>query len=173
MQHFRTIIEQYRHLIYTLSYYYLGKSEDAEDVTQEVLVRLWKNWHKVERNNLQPWLVRVTRNACVDMVRKRKSYRAVVAEEGYELATARAVDGQPNPRSLLETSDLRQQLKLALSRLAEPYRSVVIMREIQEMTYAEISEALELPINTVKVHLHRGRRMLREQLRERVKNEEA
>lgn len=172
MQQFRDTIEKYRHRIYTLSYYYLGKSEDAEDVTQEVLVRLWKNWEKVDGNTLQAWLVRVTRNACVDMARKRESYRAVVREENYEAVSAGAADGQPDPRALLEMSDLRQQLKLALGQIKEPYRSIVILREIQGMTYTEISEALEIPVNTVKVYLHRGRRMLRDQLRERMSSGE-
>ncbi len=168
MQRFRDIIEKYRHQIYNLSYYCLGKSEDAEDVTQEVLVRLWKNWEKVDNNTLQAWLMRVTRNACVDMARKRQSYRAVVTEGDYEAVSAGAADDQSDPRALLEISDLRQQLKLALGRINEPYRSIVILREIQGMTYAEISEALEIPVNTVKVYLHRARRMLRDQLRERI-----
>lgn len=168
MHHLSDIIEKYRHQIYTLCYYHLGKSEDAEDVTQEVLVRLWKNWGKVNGNSVHAWLVRVSRNACVDMARKRESYRTVAGKESYEAVSAGAADDQPDPRALLELADLRKQVKLALGEIDEPYRSIVVLREIQGMTYAEISEALEISVNTVKVYLHRGRRMLRDQLRERM-----
>jgi len=172
MQHFRDTVERYRHRIYTLSYYYLGQSDDAEDVTQEVLIRLWKHWDRVKDTNIKAWLIRVARNACVDALRKRKSYRSMVKEEDYDVVLAKAADDRLDPRSRLEISDLREQLRRALTRLDEPYRTIVILREIQELTYAEIGEALELPLTTVKVYLHRGRRMLRDQIRERVPNEE-
>jgi RNA polymerase sigma factor (sigma-70 family) len=168
MQHFGDIVEKYRHQIYTLSYYYLGNREDAEDVTQDVLMRLWKNWKKVDDRRLQAWLVRVAKNACIDTARKRERYRAIVAEGDYDVASARAVDAQHDPGAPAELSDLQEQLKLALAKINEPYRSIIILREIQQMTYTEISEALEIPLNTVKVYLHRGRRLLRDQLRERI-----
>jgi RNA polymerase sigma-70 factor (ECF subfamily) len=171
MQRFRDAVEQYRHRVYTFSYYCLGNSEDAEDVTQEVLLRLWRNWRKLNGSDPLGWLMRVTKNACVDVARKRRSYRAVVSEGDCEDVLAGAVDGRPDPRSALERSDLRGRVERALGRLDEPYRSIVILREIQGMTYAEISESLEMPMNTVKVYLHRGRRMLRDRLRERVGNE--
>jgi RNA polymerase sigma-70 factor (ECF subfamily) len=168
MPDFRDIVEEHRHRVYTFSFYCLGNAEDAEDVTQEVLFRLWKNWHKVKMDSVKPWLIRVTRNACIDAIRKRRSYRAVVANESYEGMLNAAADANPDPSSIMEISDLRQQLKEALRRLNDPYRTIVILREIQDMTYAEIGEALDVPMNTVRVYLYRGRRMLREQLRERV-----
>jgi RNA polymerase sigma-70 factor (ECF subfamily) len=168
---FTDTVEQYRHRIYTFSHYFLGNSEDAEDVTQEVLVRLWRHWHGLDASRMQGWLTRVTRNACVDALRRRGSYRAVVSEEAYEELLDAAVSDRPDPRSVLERSDLRGQVERALGKLDEPYRSIVILREIQEMTYAEISEALDIPLNRVKVYLHRGRRTLRDQLRERVEHD--
>lgn len=168
MHQFRDIVEKYRHQIYTLSYYYLGNREDAEDVTQEVLIRLWKNWERLDDSRLQPWLVRVAKNVCIDTARKRERYRAIVTQGNYDAVSARAADAQHDPGAPIELSDLRQQLKLALAQINEPYRSIIILREIQGMTYTEISEALEIPINSVKVYLHRGRRLLRDQLRERM-----
>ncbi len=170
MPDFREIVEQHRHRVYTFSFYCLGNAEDAEDVTQEVLLRLWKNWHKVKMDRIKPWLIRVTRNACIDAIRKRRSYRAVVASEGYEVMLTSAADAQPDPCSVMEMSDLQHQLREALGRLNDPYRTIVILREIQDMTYAEIGKVLGVPVSTVKVYLHRGRRMLREQLRERVEH---
>jgi RNA polymerase sigma-70 factor (ECF subfamily) len=168
MRDFRESVEQHRHRVYTFSFYWLGNAEDAEDVTQEVLFRLWKNWHKVRMDSIKPWLTRVTRNACIDAIRKRRSYRAVVTDAGYEETLPVAADAQPDPCCVMEMSDLQEQLKEALGRLNNPYRTIVILREIQDMTYAEIGASLDMPVNRVKVYLHRGRRMLREQLRERV-----
>lgn len=97
MQRFRDAVEQYRHRVYTFSYYCLGNSEDAEDVTQEVLLRLWRNWRKLDGSDPLGWLMRVTKNACVDVARKRRSYRAVVSEGDCEDVLAGAVDGRPDP----------------------------------------------------------------------------
>ena len=168
MEQLRTIIEQYRHRIFTMCYYYLGQSEDAEDLTQEVLVRLWKHWERVHDNNVEPWLIRVTRNLCIDALRNRHSHRARITKDGFDTAVEKAPDQQPDPRSRLQLSELQEQLKLALTRISEPYRSIVILREIQHLSYTQISEILDMPLNTLKVYLHRGRRMLRDMLRERM-----
>ena len=68
----------------------------------------------------------------------------------------------------VQSRELRDSLELALAAVDEPYRSIVVMREIQDMTYSEIVDAVEMPLNTVKVYLHRGRNMLREALRGKV-----
>ncbi len=70
------------------------------------------------------------------------------------------------PAAVVENADFRSQLERAVGELAEPYRTIVILREIQDFRYEEICEALSLPLNTVKVYLHRARRKLREKLRE-------
>jgi RNA polymerase sigma-70 factor (ECF subfamily) len=171
MQRFRHLVDLFGRRIFTLAYYLVGNNEDAEDVAQEVLIRLWNNRDKVDGARLPAWVARVTRNACMDHLRKQRSYRAIVSEQDGEETLSDASDQSPDPRSMLETSDLKGRIEEALGRMEEPYRSVVIMREIQGMAYAEISEALEIPMNTVKTNLHRGRQMLREQLREKVTHE--
>jgi RNA polymerase sigma-70 factor (ECF subfamily) len=77
------------------------------------------------------------------------------------------VSEDANPESALVLSEAGRQVKRALDELAEPYKTVVVLREIQGMTYEKVSQALEMPLNTVKVYLHRGRRKLREALRAR------
>lgn len=171
-RHFRQIIDGHRHRIYNLCFYYLGGSQDAEDATQEVLIRLWKNWDRVEEEALTVWLARVARNACIDLIRKRRRYRNVVAEDGFETACAGVVDERGDPRSVLEEEDLRERVLSAIGELDEPYRGIVILREIQGMAYTEICEALDIPMSRVKVYLHRGRRVLRDRLREKVADHE-
>ncbi|MDE2812683.1 MAG: sigma-70 family RNA polymerase sigma factor, partial [Gemmatimonadota bacterium] len=90
----------------------------------------------------------------------RHRYRSVVSTQDPEPVL------QCTPAGEAGDVDLRRQLEAALTRLENPLREIVIMREIQDLSYREISQSLELPLNTVKVYLHRGRRRLRALLQE-------
>ncbi len=163
---FRSLVDQHRHRVYTFAYYTLGNREEAEDVTQEVLVRLWQNQGELADATLPAWISRVTRNACIDTIRRRRAYRSRVVASGDGEEMVDGISAEPSPEAAAEASELRARIHEALADLQEPYRSIVIFREIQDMKYDEISRSLELPLNTVKSYLHRGRRMLREKLSE-------
>lgn len=164
MRHFKKLCSQHQHRVYTFAYYYLGNREDAEDVTQEVLIRLWERGQQVEGEGLPAWITRVTRNVCLDALRKRKSTCTLGNAEANEEMLACVASADPDPEQLAEVADLRQHLDQALALLPELQRSILILREIQGMEYEEISTALALPLNTVKVYLHRGRQRLRAHL---------
>jgi len=149
--------------VYTLAVYLLANREEAEDVSQEVLVRLWRRGHEVLPEKLGPWLVRVTRNACIDAIRRRKGGSQVALDDG---AGIELHEPAPGPEKLAHSSQLGRRIVQALDALTEPGRSVVILREIQGLSYQEIGEALEMPMSSVRVTLHRGRRRLREELKE-------
>jgi RNA polymerase sigma-70 factor (ECF subfamily) len=170
---FEKIADRHRDRIFTFACYHLGNRDDAEDVTQEVLVRLWKNLDSLEDARIMPWLIHVTRNACIDSLRRRRTYRTLVTEDPEGDAMRRVPSAAPGPMSAAESADLQERLTSAIQELAEPYRSIVILREIQDLRYDEIVAALDLPLNTVKVYLHRGRRKLRERLREFANHEPA
>lgn len=165
---FEALVEEHRDRVYSLGCYLLGDREEAADVTQEVLLRLWRNLDTLDAldGNVTAWLLRVTRNHCFDLMRKRRSQRNALGQPDEPEATERAPAAGPDPERLASSSDLGRQLRRAVQELAEPYRSVLILREVQEMKYREISDTLEMPINTVKVNIHRGRRMLRERMKE-------
>ena len=167
---FQKLADRNRDRIFTFACYCLGDRDEAEDVTQEVLLRLWNNWQRIEVERVGPWLIHVTRNACIDVLRKRRTYRALVAADPEGEAMSRAVSYEPDPVEVAAASDFQKHLERALKEIAEPYRSIVILREVQDLKYEEISEALDMPLNTVKVYLHRGRRKLREQLKDYVKH---
>ena len=165
---FEDTAQRHRRRVYSFARYLLSNREEAEDVTQEVLLRLWSHQNGVDEERLGAWLLRVTRNACYDLLRKRRSDSAVMApgasldgEEARQVASA-----GPDPQAAAEASDFRRRLMEALAELGEPYKSVVILREVQGLPHREIGEALGMPEVTVRVHLHRGRRKLRERLRE-------
>ena len=161
---FERHVRKYQHRVFGFAVYFLGDRTEAEDVTQDVLLRLWQHRDNVDEDRLLGWLLRVTRNACVDALRKRKAQRNVMTSDTEALAYT--PDADPMPDACAEAADFQRRLERALNRIAEPYRSIVILREVQELKYEEISGAMNLPLNTVKVYLHRGRKMLREQLSE-------
>jgi RNA polymerase sigma-70 factor (ECF subfamily) len=163
---FDEAVERHQRRVYTLASYLLGDSSDAEDVTQEVLIRLWKRGHEVDPNRLGPWLLRVTRNACIDLQRRRGSGPGVVSLVGDGGTDLDPSETAPGPEVLARASELGTRIRQGLGSLSEPFRSVVILREIQGLTYQEIAEALEIPLSSVRASLHRGRRRLRDQLRE-------
>lgn len=160
---FDAVVATHGHKVFTLAVYLLRSREEAEDVAQEVLVRLWRRGGEVAPDRIGAWLVRVTRNACIDSIRRRKR-EAPVDLDG--VAAADCVEGAPGPEALTHASQLGRRILKALENLSEPGRSIVVLREIQGLSYREIADALEMPINNVRVTLHRGRRRLREELRE-------
>ncbi len=157
-------VRQHQHRVYGLAVYLLGDREEAEDVAQEVWLRLWHHRHEVDEARLLAWLLRVTRNACIDALRRRNVYRALVRTDPD--GVRRAADPGRAPDDETASALFREHLARALRQLKEPHRSIVILREIHDMKYEEISEALGLPLNTVKVYLHRARKTLRKLLSE-------
>ncbi len=174
IRRFKEAIEQHRDRVYTLAYYHLGHSQEAEDVTQEALVRLWEHWEEIgARESARPWLIRVTRNLCMDRHRwARRTQDALVSLDDPETAEEIQTDS-PGPAGAYEAMETQARLESAIQQLEEPHRSVVILREIEELSYKEIAEVLDLSIDQVKVTLHRARKKLREELMERVAQNEA
>jgi RNA polymerase sigma-70 factor (ECF subfamily) len=162
-QDFDAAVATHGRKVFTLAVYLLADREEAEDVTQEVLVKLWRRGDEVTPNRVGAWLVRVTRNACIDSIRRRKADRRIGIED---TDTVDLPEPAPGPETLTHASQLGGRILRALATLPEPGRSIVILREIQGFSYREIAEALEMPISNVRVTLHRVRRRLREELKE-------
>ncbi|HVS13779.1 MAG TPA: sigma-70 family RNA polymerase sigma factor [Thermoanaerobaculia bacterium] len=152
---------QHKDRVYSFAYYYLGDRDQAEDVTQDVLIKLWRHWDDLEVDDLAAWLTTVTRNASFDALRRRK--RAAPAPGGDE-AFARMPDPRPGPAQEAAGHEMAQRLHAALQELPEPYRSILVLREIQQRPHQEIADSLEMPLVTVRVYAHRGRKLLRESL---------
>jgi RNA polymerase sigma-70 factor (ECF subfamily) len=171
VSHFEQQVRQYQDRVFGFAQYFMKNREAAQDVTQDVLIRFWEHHEDVDEDRALGWLLRVTRNACIDALRKRKTRRNAVTvdTEGLDRATST----RTAPDAEAEAADFRDHLEEALDHVDEPYRSVIILREIQNLKYREISEALDMPMNTVKVYVHRGRKKLRKQLAELIEHETA
>jgi len=150
--------------VFGFAYHFLGDREEAEDVTQEVFIRFWNHRQEIDGGQPIGWLLRVTRNASVDALRRRSAYRKTITGDSGRVDIAHG--DTPGPARDAESNDFRTLLNLAVDRLGEPYKSLVLLREVQDLSYQEIADTLELPLTTVKVYLHRARKMLREHLTE-------
>lgn len=162
---FRRLADEHGGHIYTLALYLLGRREDAEDVTQEVLVRLWRHRDRIDPERTRAWVSQVTRNLVIDVSRRRKMAASVFAAGADAEALAVAVASDSTPDRAAANGELREALEAAIAQLDEPYRSILVMREIQDHSYQEIADTLEMPLGTVKVYLHRARRRVRDIIR--------
>ncbi len=161
---FRRLADEYGGRVFTFALHSLRSREDAEDVTQELLIRLWNHRDTIDPARTHAWVMRVARNLVIDASRRRRA-RAVVFADGTDAEAAARVVADAPRADAAERDELCARLETAVAALDEPYRTVVIMREIQSYSYNEIAEALEMPLGTVKVYLHRARRKLREHIR--------
>ncbi|MEQ8312510.1 MAG: sigma-70 family RNA polymerase sigma factor [Gammaproteobacteria bacterium] len=159
LEQYQQAIEQYRQRVYSFAHYSLRAREDAEDITQEVFIKLWQNWQKIDHEKLNAWLMRVAHNAVIDLVRRRKN-------------PAEQIDDYAEPEDQATTSEeasakvdqeaFREELMSSICALDDPFRSIIIMRDVQGMSYADIQHTLDMSESQVKVYLHRARRRLRE-----------
>ena len=163
---FEAVVERHQRRVYTFARYYLGKAEEAEDITQEVFIKLWQKRRQIDAEGTRAWLLKVPRNACFDRLRRRQSAAKVFADDPDDRVVERVSAADPDPEARAAAADFRRHLRQALGQLTDPMKSIVILREIQGLRYQEISDVLGVPLNTVRVYLHRGRRRLREELKE-------
>jgi len=143
---------------------------DAEDITQEVLIRTWQNIDNFSFPAANAWMMRTTHNLCVDYLRRNKSItnREKQLEEEHHKYIA---DPEPesNPEQLADKMVSESEIKDAIKRLPERLKSVFVLYEFQDFKYREISKILDIPLNTVKVNILRARKQLQKELKEYAK----
>ncbi len=155
---FRRLVAEHQHRLYGLAVQMLGNPAEAEEVVQDALIKLWHHLEGLEAERVRPWLLTVTRNACLDLLRRRR-FQAVPLAVGADEFIAGDVD---DPAASYETADREQRLMDAVRQLKEPFRSLILLREVQGCSYAEVGQVLQLNPTQVKVYLHRARRKLRD-----------
>lgn len=138
----------------------LRDTGEAQDVTQEALIRLWNHRARVEPTLARAWLARTTHNLCIDRLRRRRTHPDTA---GTPLEDDRAA-AAPGPDRLSEADELGRLLRRELGRLSEDDRAVVVLREVQGLSYDEIAGVLGVPLGTLKARLYRARERLRERL---------
>ncbi len=166
---FAEIVEFYKDKVFQISYRMLGNRHEAEDIAQEAFIRAYVNIHSYDMNKkFSTWLYRIATNLSIDRIRKKKPDYYLDAEiagsDGLTMYSQVAADAAL-PEDELETMELQEQIQAEILKLPEKYRSVIVLKYIEEFSLKEIGEILDLPIGTVKTRIHRGREALRNQLR--------
>jgi RNA polymerase sigma-70 factor, ECF subfamily len=166
---FGEIVEIYKNNVFQLCYRMLGNRHEAEDMAQEAFIRAFVNIHTYNPNyKFSTWIFRIATNLCIDRIRKKKpDYyldEEVAGTEGLNMYS-KIPSNAPRPEDELESLELQEIVQKEIVKLPEKYRSVIVLKYIEELSLNEISEILDLPLGTVKTRIHRGREALRHQLR--------
>jgi RNA polymerase sigma-70 factor, ECF subfamily len=165
---FAELVEMYKDKIYHLAYRMLGNRQEAEDAVQETFLKLYTNLHRYDDNlKFSTWLYRIGTNLCIDRLRKKRAVYSLDAEvDGGEGADYYALmpSDEDTPEKQVILSETQMQIRHAIDTLPEKYKSVVVLRYLNDLSLQEISEVLNMPVTTVKTRVHRGREYLRKKL---------
>lgn len=163
---FEELIEGYQKKIFNLAYRILGNYEDAGDMAQEALIRIFRSIANFkEQSSFSTWVYRITTNVCLDEIRKKKNKKVISLDE-----EIRVEDGEMKrqimsddmlPDEAAELKELRTSVNNAINSLPEDQRLVITLRDIQGLSYDEISSVLDCPSGTVKSRINRARQALK------------
>jgi RNA polymerase sigma-70 factor, ECF subfamily len=166
---FAELVELYKDKVFQICYRMLGNRHEAEDISQEAFIRAYVNIETFnQKRKFSTWLFRIATNLCIDRIRKKKPDYYLDAEvagtDGLTMYSQVAADVQM-PEDEVENMELQETIQKEISKLPEKYRSVIVLKYIEELPLQEISEILDMPLGTVKTRVHRGREALRKQLK--------
>jgi RNA polymerase sigma-70 factor (ECF subfamily) len=154
------LVRQHADRVYRLAYRLSGNQHDAEDLTQETFIRVFRSVQNYQPGTFEGWLHRITTNLFLDMVRRRGRIRMEALPEDYDRVPA----DDPNPEQIFHDSRLGPDLQAALDSLPPEFRAAVVLCDIEGLSYEEIGATLGVKLGTVRSRIHRGRQALREYL---------
>ena len=148
-----------------MAYRLTGNDADAQDLVQEVLLRVRRGLETYRPGSLEGWLSRITTNAFLDDVRRRRRRPTVPLPEDADRVVAAPGPGAGDPDAALAASSLPADIQAALLQLPEDFRVAVVLCDVVGLQYDEIASDLGVPIGTVRGRLHRGRALVRKSLK--------
>jgi RNA polymerase sigma-70 factor (ECF subfamily) len=166
-QPLKFLVERYLKPIYGFIYRFVDSTQDAEDVTQDVFVKVWRHIRRFDRKkSFKTWIFSIAKNAAIDFLKKKKTiaFSEFENEDGENTIMETLTDSSPLPSELLERNDLRETLAKAMEKLSPKYRMVLFLRHNDHFTFREIAESLGKPIDTVKSRHRRGLIMLKKEI---------
>lgn len=174
---FDALVVKYHGKIYNLIYHQVGDPEDAADLTQETFVNAFKAFSRFRgESKVYTWLCQIALNACKNRFRQRARLKPFIGPsldeplgDSPDAAGREIPDWTYAPDRALERQELQERVRRAIYSLPPDYRWIIIMRDLQDLTYQEIAQATGLSLEAVKTRLHRGRLMLRRKLEPYVK----
>ncbi|MFT5530453.1 MAG: RNA polymerase sigma factor (sigma-70 family) [Candidatus Poriferisodalaceae bacterium] len=154
------VAQEHGAFIYTVAYRLTGNRDDAQDLVQEVLLRVRRGLKTYQPGSLHGWLSRIATNAFLDDVRRKQRRPTDPLPDDPE----RVLPKSDAADDALAAATFPEEIQAAMTALPADYRAAVVLSDVVGMSYQEISEALEVPIGTVRSRIHRGRSQLREAL---------
>ena len=154
------LVRQHADRVYRLAYRLSGNRHDAEDLTQETFIRVFRSVQNYQPGTFEGWLHRITTNLFLDMVRRRGRIRMEALPEDYDRVPA----DEPNPEQIYHDSRLNPDLQAALDSLPPEFRAAVVLCDVEGLSYEEIGATLGVKLGTVRSRIHRGRQALRDYL---------
>jgi RNA polymerase sigma-70 factor, ECF subfamily len=160
------IVQRYHRRIYNICFRFTGSGTDADDLTQEVFIKMYRtlNTYDAERGAFMTWVTTVTRNLLVDHFRKTRQERltdsldAPVSEQEDAMALSERIpDRGPAPDAKVQSREVKDAVHETLQKLSPELREAVILRDLHDMDYREIAAVLRVPEGTVKSRINRGR----------------
>lgn len=155
-EHFHNTISPIKDKLYRFALRLVGSSPEAEDVVQEVMIKLWKQqgeWSQLK--SIEAWSMRLTKNLSIDKIRSKHRQTEDISTQ-FDL-----VSPQANPYQQTESSDTMQQIRQMMQQLPEQQRMCMHLRDIEGMSYQEVADTLEISLNQVKVNINRARGKMR------------
>lgn len=146
--------------LYALAYRYLNSREEAEDAVQEVMMKLWAERNsKREYSSVAAWCTTVTRNLCIDILRRKRMLKVEDATEAEGMAS-----GETDIIKVQEQREAAGMIALIISRMNEPIRSAVILRDLEGYSYEETAEAMGTNVTALRTMISRARKHIREEM---------
>jgi len=157
---FRLLVRRYERAVYGMGLGFFRNPEDASDFAQEVFLKVYRSLPRFEgRSRFSTWLYKIAYNTAINRVNRGKEYRSLAEKEEEDL-----ISGGDTPERALLRSAAREAVRKALEELPERYRICVDMYFFYERSYQEIEEITGFPVNTIKSHVFRAKKLLREKL---------
>lgn len=162
---FDLLVERWDRKIQGAIYRVVGPSEDARDLCQEAFLKAYRGLGTFKKDaRFSSWLYQIALNVCRDRLRRRRGRHLVSFDDLDEASQAASTPSVPTPLQLAEASDISHRVARAVADLPQDQREVIVLKEYQDLTFAEIADVLNLPLSTVKTRLYRGLVQLRERL---------
>jgi len=159
------VVEQHSARVYRLAYRLTGNVHDAEDLTQDVFVRVFRSLHTYRPGTFEGWLHRITTNVFLDRMRRKQRIRMDALSEE---SAARLPSRGPGPEQAFDDTHLDDDVQRALDALSPDFRAAVVLCDIEGLSYEEVAATLGIKLGTVRSRIHRGRAQLREALAHRA-----
>ena len=158
------IVHKHWRRVFNVAYKFVGKHDEAEDLSQEIFLKVYKALASFDRRaNFQTWVISISRNLCIDHYRSVRKERETI-DRNVDASALTPIAKGPDPLARLQALDRRHLLKRGMLLLPDTLRTAVVLRDIHDLSYRDIATRLDLPEGTVKSRINRGRSELARQI---------